>query len=65
MREDIHEYINAAIDDEGTSRRQTSDAAAIIAQFLVVKKGLEGRVSPHNIYETAAILTSAIWTKTK
>jgi hypothetical protein len=62
MTLNINDYVEAAIDDEGSQRSQITNAAAIIAQFLVVKKGLSGRVAHETLDTTAATLTAAIWT---
>jgi hypothetical protein len=65
MELDINDYVDAAIDDEGPKRRQMTDAAAIIAQFIVVREGLAGRISAEDINATAATLTAAIWANSK
>ena len=65
VRLDISEYVDAAIDDEGSERSRMNSAATIIAQFLTVKEGLAGRVSPESIDATAATLTAAIWANSR
>lgn len=65
MKLDISEYVDAAIDDEGSERTLKNNAAAIIAQFLVVKDGLAGRIDLENVNATAATLTAAIWASRK
>lgn len=65
MKLDISEYVDAAVDDEGSERGRMNNAATIIAQFLTVKEGLSGRVADHAIDLTAATLTAAIWANHK
>ncbi|MFC3459717.1 hypothetical protein [Massilia haematophila] len=60
----VHEYVDSAINSPGLERAQIQSAGTIIAQFLQVKKGLEGRVSSDVLDVTAATLTAAIWART-
>lgn len=59
----VHEYIDAAIGNDTLERAQIQSAGTIIAQFLQVKKGLEGRVKSEALDVTAATLTAAIWAR--
>jgi hypothetical protein len=61
----VHEYVDAAIDDRILERTQVKNAGTIIAQFLQVKKGLEGRVQTDALDVTAATLTAALWARSE
>jgi hypothetical protein len=60
----VHEYIDAAVSSETLERSQVKSAGNIIAQFLLVRKGLEGRIPSEDLSVTAATLTAGIWTAT-
>ena len=60
----ITEYVEAAIDSPN-NREQIKSAGNIIAHFLIVKKGLEGRVPADELNATAATLTAGIWSSAK
>ena len=57
----VHEYIDAAIGNDTLERAQVKSAGSIIAQFLVIRKGLEGRIPTEELSATAATLTAGIW----
>jgi hypothetical protein len=57
----VNELIEVAKDSPDLQRTQANNAATIVAQFILVKQGLSGRVGPHEIDNVAAILTAAVW----
>ena len=61
----VNEYVDAAIDNESFERTHIKNAAAIIAQFLQVRKGLTGRIPSDDLSATAAVLTAAIWKRSE
>jgi hypothetical protein len=58
----VHEYIDAAIGNVTLERAQVKSARSIIAQFLVIRKGLDHRIPSEELSSTAATLTAGIWT---
>ena len=62
----VHEYVDAAIDNESLERTHIKNAGTIIAQFLQVRKGLEGRATNIDTLDvTAATLTAALWARSE
>lgn len=57
----VREYVDAAIDSETLQRAQVQSAGNIISQFLLVRRGLQGRIPDTELDATAATLTAGIW----
>ncbi len=60
----IDEYIEGAQASDALRRAQVKSAGTIIAQFLLVRDGLAGRVAEENVDAIAATLTAGIWANT-
>jgi hypothetical protein len=60
-RVDVNEYVESAMDTEALQRAQIKSAGTIIAQFLLVREGLTGRIPDNELNATAATLTAGIW----
>jgi len=59
----VNEYIDAAIAPGPQDRDRIKNEGNLIAQFLVVRQGLEGRIPSADLSTTAATLTAAIWAR--
>ena len=59
----VHEYVDAAISTGPLDRDRVKSAGNLIAQFLIVRQGLEGRIPSEDLSATAATLTAAIWAR--
>jgi|GEM_PF-3809379 len=57
----VKEYVEGTIESESLRRPQTQSAGTIIAQFLLVREGLQGRVPEAELNSVAATLTAGIW----
>ena len=57
----VREYVDAAIDSETLQRAQVQSAGAVVSQFLLVRRGLQGRIPDAELSATAATLTAGIW----
>lgn len=57
----VREYVEAAIDSETLQRAQVQSAGNIVSQFLLVRRGLQGRIPDAELTATAATLTAGIW----
>lgn len=57
----VSEYVEGAQTLEALRRSQIKSAGTIVAQFLLVREGLRGRVDDANVDAIAATLTAGIW----
>lgn len=57
----VAEYLEGALEAEPLRRAQVKSAGTIIAQFLLVREGLTGRVPDDKVDSVAATLTAGIW----
>ncbi len=56
----VQEYVSGAIESESLRRAQVKSAGNIIAQFLLIREGLQGRIPDDELSATAATLTAGI-----
>lgn len=57
----VQEYVDGAIESVSLRRAQVKAAGNIIAQFLLVREGLQGRIPEDELSATAATLAAGIW----
>jgi hypothetical protein len=57
----VNDCVEGAQDDKEVMRKNTQIAGAAIAQFLVMRDGLRGRVPDAELDATAATLTAAVY----